>query len=50
MKEDEELQAQQEYEKKLAYHTNAFVEYLDGDELFHQMFIDDKGLYTYSHI
>nr|XP_034172526.1 dynein regulatory complex subunit 3-like isoform X1 [Osmia lignaria] len=42
MKEDEELQAQEEYEKRLAYHTNAFVEYLDSDELFHQMFINDK--------
>ncbi|XP_076386115.1 dynein regulatory complex subunit 3 isoform X2 [Megachile rotundata] len=40
-KEDEELLAQKQYEEKLAYHTSAFVEYLDG-ELFYQMFADDK--------
>ncbi|XP_071869979.1 dynein regulatory complex subunit 3 isoform X4 [Bombus fervidus] len=42
MKEKEELDAQQEYEKKLAILTAAYVEHLDGDYLFHQMFEDDK--------
>ncbi|XP_076657894.1 dynein regulatory complex subunit 3 [Halictus rubicundus] len=47
VKETEELSAQQEYEKKLAFLTTAYVEHLDGDYLFRQMFADDtegKGL------
>lgn len=43
MKEKEELDAQEEYKKKLAFLTAAYVEYLDDDYLFHQMFDDDKG-------
>lgn len=50
MKEQEELDAQQEYEKKLAILTAAYVEHLDGDYLFHQMFEDDKGLAIYLYI
>ncbi|XP_043523311.1 dynein regulatory complex subunit 3-like isoform X1 [Frieseomelitta varia] len=42
MKEKEELDAQEEYKKKLAFLTAAYVEYLDDDYLFHQMFEDDK--------
>lgn len=47
MKEKEELDAQEEYKKKLAFLTAAYVEYLDDDYLFHQMFEDDKGLLIY---
>ncbi|XP_076279606.1 dynein regulatory complex subunit 3 [Lasioglossum baleicum] len=42
VRETEELSAQQEYEKKLAFLTTAYVEHLDGDYLFHQMFADDR--------
>ncbi|XP_076763828.1 dynein regulatory complex subunit 3 isoform X2 [Xylocopa sonorina] len=42
MREDEKLKAQMEYEKKLAFLTNAYVEYLDEEYLFHQMFENDK--------
>ncbi|CAL7935781.1 unnamed protein product [Xylocopa violacea] len=42
MKEDEKLKAQREYEEKLAFLTKAYVEHLDGEYLFHQMFEDDK--------
>lgn len=50
MKEKEELDAQEEYKKKLAFLTAAYVEYLDDDYLFHQMFEDDKGLLFYLYI
>ncbi|XP_076383477.1 dynein regulatory complex subunit 3 isoform X2 [Megalopta genalis] len=44
MKEAEELKAQQEYEKKLAFLTLAYVEYLDDDFLFQKMFeADEEG-------
>ncbi|XP_078047695.1 dynein regulatory complex subunit 3 [Augochlora pura] len=42
MKETEELEAQQEYEKRLAFLTFAYVEYLDDDYLFKKMFEDDE--------
>ncbi|KAK1125439.1 hypothetical protein K0M31_005804 [Melipona bicolor] len=42
MKEKEELDAEEEYKKKLAFFTAAYIEYLDDDYLFHQMFEDDK--------
>ncbi|KZC12151.1 Leucine-rich repeat-containing protein 48, partial [Dufourea novaeangliae] len=41
-KEKEELNAQQKYEEKLAFLTTAYMEHLDGDYLFQQMFADDK--------
>ncbi|KOC60149.1 Leucine-rich repeat-containing protein 48 [Habropoda laboriosa] len=42
MKEKQELDAKNEYEKKLAFLTTAYVEHLDGDYLFLQMFENDK--------
>lgn len=42
-REQEELDAKEEYEKKQAFLTIAFVEHLDGDYLFYQMFEDDIG-------
>ncbi|XP_043261602.1 dynein regulatory complex subunit 3-like [Colletes gigas] len=41
-KEKEKLNAQEEYEEKLAFLTSAYMEYLDEDYLFEQMFADDE--------
>lgn len=41
-KEDEELEVQRKYEEKLAFLTAAYMEHLDDDHLFNQMFQDDK--------
>ncbi|XP_076635500.1 dynein regulatory complex subunit 3 isoform X2 [Colletes latitarsis] len=41
-KEKEKLIAQEEYEEKLAFLTSAYMEYLDEDYLFEQMFADDE--------
>ncbi|CAK9797049.1 Dynein regulatory complex subunit 3 [Anthophora quadrimaculata] len=42
LKEKQELDAKKEYEKKLVFLTAAYVEHLDGDYLFNQMFENDK--------
>ncbi|XP_053971816.1 dynein regulatory complex subunit 3-like isoform X2 [Hylaeus volcanicus] len=42
VKEQEKLDEQQRYEEKLAFLTSAYMEHLDGDYLFQQMFADDK--------
>ncbi|CAK9803696.1 Dynein regulatory complex subunit 3 [Anthophora plagiata] len=42
LKEKQELDAKKEYKKKLVFLTAAYVEHLDGDYLFNQMFENDK--------
>lgn len=37
-------------QKKVEQQSTSYVEYLDEDCLFSQMFIDDDGMYIQSHV
>lgn len=49
-KEKEKIYLQQQSEEKLVFLINAYMEYLDGDYLFQQMFANDKGKKDYFHL